>query len=247
MAAGKVDYARMAFDLVDDFDRLTSVNEVMDRLSGVLNEFGYTSFLITGVPEPPMRLEPYILLNGWSAEWASHYTASGYYKDDPVAAYCRRCISPFDWSEAPYCGEQNPRAAEIMQTAAEEFGLKKGFLVPILRSSGFHACVTMAGESPDYESDAKRAIHMLSLFAHARVTLLLDGARDTDVYESLTEREKEVLTWIAAGKSSWDIAHILNITERTVNWTIGRAMRKLDAVNRTQAVVNAIRTGAIQV
>lgn len=246
MAAGKVDYARMAFDLVEDFDQLTSVSEVMGRLSGVLNGFGYTSFLITGVPEPPMRLEPYILLNGWSAEWASHYAASGYYKDDPVAAYCRRRISPFDWSDAPYCAEQNPRAAEVMNTA-QDFGLKKGFLVPILRSSGFHACVTMAGEQPDYEPDAKRAIHLLSLFAHARATLLLDGTKAPDVYETLTEREKEVLKWTAAGKSSWDIARILNITERTVNWTIGKAMRKLDAVNRTQAVVNAIRTGAIQI
>jgi DNA-binding CsgD family transcriptional regulator len=32
-----------------------------------------------------------------------------------------------------------------------------------------------------------------------------------------------------------------------VNWTIGKAMRKLDAVNRTQAVVNAIRTGVIKI
>jgi hypothetical protein len=61
MATGKVEYARMSIDLVDDFDRLTSANEVMGRLSGVLNGFGYTSFLITGVPEPPLRLEPYIL------------------------------------------------------------------------------------------------------------------------------------------------------------------------------------------
>lgn len=247
MATGKVDYARMAFDLVDDFDRLTSVNEVMGRLSGVLNGFGYTSFLITGVPEPPLRLEPYILLNGWSVEWANHYMASQYYEDDPVAAHCRRTINPFEWSEAPYSVERSPRADEIMHTA-EDFGMKQGFLVPILRSSGFHACVTMAGEQPDHEPGAKRAIHLLSLFAHARVTLLLNNAAvPAEVYESLTDREKEVLTWIAAGKSSWDIARILNITERTVNWTIGRAMRKLDAVNRTQAVVNAIRTRAIQI
>lgn len=247
MTTGKVDYARMAFDLVDEFDRLTSVNEVMGRLSGVLNGFGYTSFLITGVPEPPLRLEPYILLNGWPVEWANHYMASEYYRDDPVAAHCRRSINPFEWSEAPFDADFNPRAAEVMNTA-EDFGMKKGFLVPILRSSGFHACVTMAGERPDHEPRARKAIHLLSLFAHARATLLLNNvAEPVQVYASLTDREKEVLTWIAAGKSSWDIARILNITERTVNWTIGRAMRKLDAVNRTQAVVNAIRSGAINI
>jgi hypothetical protein len=37
----------------------------MTRVAATLAEFGYTSFLITGVPEPPQKLEPYILLNGW--------------------------------------------------------------------------------------------------------------------------------------------------------------------------------------
>ena len=59
------DYVTVAFDLIDDLDRLTEVDSVMNRVSTTLADFGYTSFLITGVPEPPQRLEPYILLNGW--------------------------------------------------------------------------------------------------------------------------------------------------------------------------------------
>ncbi len=57
------DYVKVAFDLIDDLDRLTEIDKVMSRVSTKLAEFGYTSFLITGVPEPPQRLEPYILLN----------------------------------------------------------------------------------------------------------------------------------------------------------------------------------------
>ena len=54
------DYVKVAFDLIDDLDRLTEVDKVMTRVSATLADFGYTSFLITGVPEPPQRLEPYI-------------------------------------------------------------------------------------------------------------------------------------------------------------------------------------------
>ena len=54
------DYVKVAFDLIDDLDRLTAVDSVMSRVSTTLADFGYTSFLITGVPEPPQRLEPYI-------------------------------------------------------------------------------------------------------------------------------------------------------------------------------------------
>ena len=77
---------KVAFDLIDDLDGLTNVGKVMARLSSTLAEFGYTSFLITGVPEPPQKLEPYILLNGWPKGWTEHYTKSNYYADDPVAA-----------------------------------------------------------------------------------------------------------------------------------------------------------------
>jgi LuxR family transcriptional regulator, quorum-sensing system regulator BjaR1 len=246
MAATAVDYARVAFDLIDEFDRLRTADQVMDRLSKVLSNFGYTAFLITGVPEPPQRVEPYFLLNGWPESWAKLYTERDYYRDDPVAAWCRRSINPFEWSEAPYDAERCPRAAEVMNIAGD-FGMKHGFLVPVVRGNGFHACVTMAGSCPDFDPRAKRAIHLVSLYAHAKAIAFLGLAERTSRRAALTDREREVLAWTALGKSSWDISIILGISERTVNWFIANAARKLDAVNRTQAVVNAIRVGEIRV
>ena len=43
------DYVKVTFDLIDDLDRLTGVDGVMSRVSATLADFGYTSFLITGV------------------------------------------------------------------------------------------------------------------------------------------------------------------------------------------------------
>jgi len=103
-----LDYSKVAFDLIDDLDGLTTVGKVMTRLGTTLAEFGYTSFLITGVPEPPQKLEPYILLNGWPRGWTEHYTRSNYYADDPVAAWCRRTVNPFEWSQAPFDAERSP-------------------------------------------------------------------------------------------------------------------------------------------
>lgn len=245
MAGGVNKYARVAFDLIDEFERLKSPEQVMGRLSSTLSTFGYTAFLITGVPEPPLRLEPYMLLNGWPNGWTEHYFKADYYKDDPVAAWCRRTVDPFEWSEAKYDPERSPRAAAVMHTA-EDFGMKKGFLVPILRANGFHACVTMAGERPDFDPHAKRAIHIMSLYAHARAVRLMGIEVALPKEQRLTNREREALAWTAAGKTSWEISQILGISERTVNWLIGRAAEKLDAVNRTQAVVNALRAGEIR-
>jgi DNA-binding NarL/FixJ family response regulator len=56
----------------------------------------------------------------------------------------------------------------------------------------------------------------------------------------LTDREKEVLTWVARGKTSSEIGTILSLAERTVNFHCDQAMKRLDVNNRTQAVAKAI-------
>lgn len=56
----------------------------------------------------------------------------------------------------------------------------------------------------------------------------------------LTEREREVLRWTAAGKTSSETGAILGITARTVNYHVTSILLKLNAVNRTQAVVKAM-------
>jgi PAS domain S-box-containing protein len=58
---------------------------------------------------------------------------------------------------------------------------------------------------------------------------------------SLSLREKEILGWIMQGKSTWDISTILKISERTVKFHVDNIMKKLSAVNRTQAVAIALR------
>jgi LuxR family quorum sensing-dependent transcriptional regulator len=63
----------------------------------------------------------------------------------------------------------------------------------------------------------------------------------------LTSRESEVLTWVARGKSAWEIGEILHITKRTVDEHVHTAARKIGAANRTHAVALAIRDGMIEV
>lgn len=64
---------------------------------------------------------------------------------------------------------------------------------------------------------------------------------------SLTKRECEVLEWLAAGKTAYEIGVILGISRRTVEEHVKNATFKTGATNSTQAVVEAIRKGAIVV
>jgi LuxR family quorum sensing-dependent transcriptional regulator len=63
---------------------------------------------------------------------------------------------------------------------------------------------------------------------------------------SLTVRETDVLHWIAEGKTDWEIAKILNVSEHLVDKMARQIRVKCGAVNRVQAVAFAIRVGIIR-
>ncbi len=55
----------------------------------------------------------------------------------------------------------------------------------------------------------------------------------------LNEREVETLTWAARGKTSIEIAQILGLSKRTVDFHIDNARNKLGVTTRTQAAIKA--------
>ena len=59
----------------------------------------------------------------------------------------------------------------------------------------------------------------------------------------LTEREREMVAWVATGRSNAEIAEELVVSPDTVRTHVSRAMVKLGARDRAQLVVFAIRSG----
>ncbi|WP_372882031.1 response regulator [Psychromonas sp.] len=57
----------------------------------------------------------------------------------------------------------------------------------------------------------------------------------------ITKRESEVLYWISYGKTSWEIAQILEMSPRTVNKHLEQIFKKLGVDNRTSAAAISIR------
>jgi len=64
--------------------------------------------------------------------------------------------------------------------------------------------------------------------------------------DGITEREQEVLTWLAEGASNDQIAITLNISPKTVARHRENIMRKLNLHSRTELVRYAIRKGIIK-
>ena len=65
------------------------------------------------------------------------------------------------------------------------------------------------------------------------------------VYETLTERESDILRLVAKGYSNKSIARELGITISTVKTHLRNIFRKLDVEDRAQVIIKAIKDGVI--
>ena len=65
-------------------------------------------------------------------------------------------------------------------------------------------------------------------------------------YQSLTDREKQVLKLVAEGNSNKEMAQLLGISVKTAMSHRERMMQKLDIHNRTELVKFALKQGVIK-
>nr|WP_255726337.1 LuxR family transcriptional regulator [Microvirga sp. ACRRW] len=226
-------------------DRLPGVDDVIDEMARSFTLFGFENFIITGLPGLRERFDQVVLLKKWPLGWFEIYVKEDFVRVDPVIRLCRNTVQPFEWSEAPFDREKEPRSAEVMDRATD-FRMKDGFCLPIHGINGYEACFSMSGVDLDLSSRTKPALHLMAMYAFERARQILKPLphRGADL---LTPRERETLMWAAAGKSAAVTGEILGITERTVTAHIVSACQKLDATNKTQAVARAMQYKLIRV
>lgn len=245
MSQQSFDFATEAFAFIEKLDQISSVQDVVDEIAKSFSLFGFENFIITGLPGIRERFDDVVLLRKWPAGWFEIYTREDYVRVDPVIRLCRSTAQPFEWSEAPFDREREPRAGEVMDRATD-FRMRNGFCLPVHGINGYEACFSMSGVDLDLTSRTKPAIHLMAMYAFERARQILDPRPREDA-NLLTPREREALMWAAAGKSAADTGDILGITARTVTAHIVSACRKLEATNKTQAVARALQYRLIRI
>ncbi|MGN6684780.1 MAG: LuxR family transcriptional regulator [Devosia sp.] len=230
------------FELLESINRAPDQASILKQMQGVAADNGYNHFIISGLPPRGVGVEAFVLAAHWPDSWYSRYFERDYTQFDPVARNCFQTILPFYWSEAPFDRSDDLMARRVMNEA-EDCGLKAGFCVPIHTQDGMQGCVSFGGDTLDLDPNSRNAIHLVSTYAFARLRALRRPAR-LDM-PKLTGREVEVLKWMSHGKSSEDIADLLGLSHRTVEFHYNNASRKLGTMNRTHAVAEALRYNLI--
>lgn len=179
-------------------------------------------------------------VKGYPESWLDRYWDRGYFAIDPVIDYASHHALPIQWQDL------TPRMSAVgrrMMGEAGEFGLRSGVSVPVHGPHGELGILSFARRAarPISRAAAARELmtaHLLSAYVH-EATRRLYGDPEGRVIV-LSERERECLRWAADGKTSWEIAQLLRISERTVNFHFDNTTAKLRASNRQHAVARAI-------
>jgi len=151
-----------------------------------------------------------------------------------------------------------PQAAKLLGEAFSDFD-REDYVLPQDVQSWLHQCA--AGQSGSEPVSIKlkarnsavgmRLIYIAQIGPDEYLLRLLEGEIDDDRTLlrrklTVTEREAEVLLWIARGKSNRDIAEILDLSPRTVNKHLEQIYAKLGVENRASAAALAVRTIGIR-
>lgn len=217
--------------------------EFRDESLRFATRLGFKTFNAVVVIDHLDRESDFLFINNTPLE-AAELDDREYNRRDPVMQHCKNSNLPILWDQSTYA----------------EAGL--GWRWEKQASCGFHAGVALALHLPQKKhfffavdrdrplpSDSREVAKMtaeFSLFAiYAQdVAMKILGPPEPEVdLPRLTPRELESLKWTMEGKTAWEVGQILSISEQTTVRHLANAARKLDCVNKHQAVVKAMRLG----
>jgi LuxR family quorum sensing-dependent transcriptional regulator len=221
----------------------SNLDLLVDGFAQVIDAQGFGSFIMTGLPSAGNDVEPLVVANGWPVAWSDRYRAQAYFPDDPISKCSMTRTRPFQWRDAWCMHMQTDRTKQI-NGEAKEHGLADGIAFPMRSVGGWQAVVSLASEYPlDIGPGGEALLHTASLYFHMRATEILSARSHVP---QLSNRQREILSWVAAGKSSWEISEILSIAQNTVENHVKTIRERFDVATAIQAVVLALKSGQIQ-
>lgn len=223
-------------EFIEATNRSEDADEVFSLFKKAIAVFGYdrTIYCRIGPFERPA------IVSNYPADWLSHYSSRGYVKTDPARLHCAISRRPFLWSDIAKHIPGNTIFHE-----AEEAGIRDGIGIAIHQPCGETLGVALA--SSHGKTDAAHSLsllHLLALQFHAAYSARLLPPEPCGI-PSLTPRQKEVLKWLAEGKSRWVIGEILGISEHAVDFHCRNIFRKLGVASGRMAVIKALQLGLI--
>ncbi len=223
-----------------------NVFDVFRVMRLLANEYDFLYFLVVKLAfgEQP-SLGGLSVINNLPPEIIGEYDACCMFKDSRIARKLRESAAPMFFSKLGYENDEtlDDRALRKIEMF-ENIEFVNCVFFPVHTSGSTKGAVGFGGNRPEPSSQEMMELNWLSALIFEKLNELTNI--DNKSAPILSDREKECIFWTAAGKTSPEIATILNISPHTVDHHITSASAKLNTVNRAHTVAAAIRLGLLE-
>jgi DNA-binding CsgD family transcriptional regulator len=176
--------------------------------------------------------------------WVEHYLAQNYFAIDPIIATAMTVQAPFRWYDVgKLCTLTAAQTAYLDDM--RQWGLVDGLAVPIFAARGAIAYFGVGSDRAalTLSSTDELEIQYACNHTHRMFVDIRDALAKPQ--SALSNREREVLTWVARGKSNSVIADILGVSDHTVDTLVRRVFAKLAVSDRISAAIKGIGAGLV--
>jgi DNA-binding CsgD family transcriptional regulator len=253
-------------EIIGDIEATQSLAELKQVLQRIVEYYGFAAYNFLDTGHPHLDVPFYFGTSGEA--WEHEYLRNNFVHVDPCVIRARRTNTPFSWGsvELPtYSAGRKPGAIKTME-AARDHGFTEGLVVPYHYVDGkarvYSSLVVFFWKDKVQRfsfslSGRQYELHLVMIYWMQRaIDLIAKDVRlrppifwvnDAKEAKVLTDRERDVLSWAARGKTTSETADILHISEQTAEGYIRNALSKLNATNKTHAVAKGIYLGIIDV
>jgi DNA-binding CsgD family transcriptional regulator len=216
-------------------------SDLVYGLTEMCNFFGWSNATFFGSGITRNKPNDNVVITTYPNDWISRYSDKNYKYIDPIVLEGSRSLLPLDWSEVT---ESSPELMTFFGEA-EEMGVgKSGLTVSVrgLRGDSSLFSVNSAEQGHKWQQQKNEILSDLTYWAHLfhNIVLKQKNSQCQNKQIRLTRREQDVLRWAARGKTAWETAKILNLSDKTISFYISNANIKLGVATKTQAVARAI-------
>lgn len=229
-------------DLFSDIDTaaVRTEYELLHLMRRLIVHYGFGHFMIARMPfAEQQRFSERLVLSNWPSEFVRQYDAFEAFQSSLLVERLRHTKLPVTGGPELLDVAARPANDAMVRRLLAHPDMARHFAVLLHTSNGDPFVLMLSGrrETPEGVECATLYLTLVQLFECLERTFDTGNA----AREKLSSREVECLRWAAAGKSSDEIGIILGISAYTVSSYFKSATRKLDAVNRMQAIARAMR------
>jgi LuxR family quorum-sensing system transcriptional regulator CciR len=231
-------------EFLEQIKAAESNRDLEQALGQACRTMGFQYFALTQHLASPDQQA--IRMHNYPEPWVDWFDANGLSVTDPVHRASQVTNAGFVWSEVPAMIKLTRADEQVLERARRE-GIGDGFTVPAHVPGEVSGSCSFAVEPlrgmPERTLPLIEAIGAFAFGAARR----LNGIRDVAPGRPpvLTDRQRDCVLWAARGKTAWEIAQILNLSEETVIEHLKLARSRYDVPKQALLSIWALFDGLI--